>query len=240
MYFYDGVLAGEKITFGFRHRETAALYGEDLTPGDMTEKSITIPAEEIAEWQKRWNVTDPAQVEYVLSCYYACDALMHADRFVFHAAAFLWRGKAWLFSAPSGTGKTTQLRNWQRLYGTEMEILNGDKPILELCPDGTVLVHPSPWKGKECLGRDDVTAPLGGIVLLRQDKENRMERITPAAAARELFGRIYAFFTGEAAVLNAARILEGILTVTPAWRLNNLGDEDSTRLTHGTLEKEAG
>ena len=238
MYSYSGVFAGVTLSFCFLHEGTASFYGGDLTPCAFSENCIRIPPSECAEWQGRWGMKDPAYAEYVLSCSYACDALMRRDRIVFHGAAFRWHQRAWLFSAPSGTGKTTQLKNWQRLFGGEMEIMNGDKPILELCADGHVLVRPSPWKGKEGLGRDDITAPLGGIILLRQDRENRIARATPGQAARSLFGRNYSSFADEEDVLNAARILEGILRVTPVWILRNLGDEDSARLTYRTLCRE--
>ena len=190
MYSYSGVFAGVTLSFCFLHEGTASFYGGDLTPCAFSENCIRIPPSECAEWQGRWGMKDPAYAEYVLSCSYACDALMRRDRIVFHGAAFRWHQRAWLFSAPSGTGKTTQLKNWQRLFGGEMEIMNGDKPILELCADGHVLVRPYPWKGKEGLGRDDITAPLGGIILLRQDRENRIARATPARLPEAFSGAI--------------------------------------------------
>ena len=41
-------------------------------------------------------------------------------------------GQGIAFAAPSGTGKTTHIKLWQRLYGDRVEIINGDKP-LSLC-----------------------------------------------------------------------------------------------------------
>ena len=235
---YTGEFGGVKLSFRFHFQETAAFYGEALQSCNCSEHGIEIPESERLEWMTQWKLTDPIFAEYMLSCSYACDALMNRDRMVFHGASFLWRGRAWLFSAPSGTGKTTQLRNWERLYGEEITILNGDKPILELCGDGSVLVHPSPWKGKEGLSRDDIRAPLGGIILLRQDGENQITRLASPEAARYLFGRNYSTFRSEEEVLNVARILEGVLKVTPVWLLRNLGDEASARLTYRTLSEE--
>ena len=41
-----------------------------------------------------------------------------------HSASILYRDKVWLFSAPSGTGKTTHTRLWQEIY--ETPVINGD------------------------------------------------------------------------------------------------------------------
>lgn len=237
MYGYSGVFSGATLTFSFRYPDTAVYYGGALKASGECE-AIVIPPEDVSTWMNQWKGCDPSYAEYVISCNYACDALMRQDRVVFHGASFLWNDSAWLFSAPSGTGKTTQLRLWEKLFPGQMEILNGDKPVLELRPDGKVMVHPSPWKGKENYGRDDIVAPLGGIILLTQAKENRIRRMAPAEAARSLFGRIYSTFNTEAEVLLSADILDRILTSVPVWLLENKGDEASALLTHETLLKE--
>ena len=235
MYYYKSRLAGVETTFAFHHEKTVAFYRGTLQPCEPCSTCIVVPPESIEHWQRHWSITDPAYVECLLSCHYACDALMHARRVVFHGASFLWRGRAFIFSAPSGTGKTTQLKLWKENFGTEIEIMNGDRPILEVLDSGGVLVHPSPWKGKENMGRDDLTAPLGGIIVLRQDRSNRMERMKCSDACRNLFSRIYSTFNTEGDVLRAAEIMDRILRSTPVWLLRNLGDRDSAMLTYRTL-----
>ena len=234
---YTGCFAGIPLCFSFHHQAAAGFYGDVLHACAPRSDCIAVPPEEIRLFMKRWSGPDPAYMEYTLSCSHACDVLMRDRRVVFHGAAFLWHGRAYLFSAPSGTGKTTQLKLWKEMFGAEVEILNGDKPILELT-DRDVLVHPSPWKGKEGLGRDDLVAPLSGIVLLQQDSSNSIAPISGAEAAAKLFGRIYSTFTSEEDVLRAAGILDGILQKTPVWLLRNLGDKASALLTYQTLTDE--
>ncbi|KAB5607392.1 hypothetical protein [Bifidobacterium jacchi] len=53
-------------------------------------------------------------------------------RVVFHGATISFAGRAWLFTAPSGTGKTTHIRLWREVYGDRVGIINGDKPILHI------------------------------------------------------------------------------------------------------------
>lgn len=167
------------------------------------------------------------------------DALLPFDRCLFHGAAFLWRGRAYLFTAPSGTGKTTQYILWKLLYGEEIQILNGDKPILEFRDGGEILVHPSPWTGKEGMGRD-VCAPLGGLIYLLQGQENAIAPMTPGEAALPLFCQFLFSAGSEAAVRQVCALEERLLRAAPVWRLVNRGDKASARLCHDTiLEQEA-
>ena len=94
-----------------------------------------------------------AYIEYMELSLKISDALLPFNRVIFHGTAFLWREKAWIFTAVSGTGKTTQYLRWKAIFGEEVQILNGDKPILAV--DGeNIIVYPSPWNGMEWKGRN--------------------------------------------------------------------------------------
>ena len=144
--------------------------------------------------------------------------------------------KAWLFSAPSGTGKTTQYRQWRRLYHDEVKIINGDKPILQFCDDGTIMVHPSPWKGKERMA-SMLKAPLGGIIYLQQGKENTIERMDSLEAAEPIYRQFLYMPETEEAVRRVCRMEDKLLRNIPVWKLVNKGDAQSAELTHHTLTK---
>ncbi len=149
----------------------------------------------------------------------------------FHAVSFQWMGRAWLLTAPSGTGKTTQFLNWQRLHPEEISIICGDMPLLEQRSDGSVWVHSSPWNGKERFGRKkNVSAPLAGIVLLEQGSENRMIPLAPRDAVIPFFPQFIAFPETEEQILALANLMDHLLKSVPLWKLINLGDDASTEL----------
>ena len=75
--------------------------------------------------------TLPESVEDLELCAKACAALLPHGRAIIHAVCFVWCGKAWLICAPSGVGKTTHYKQWKRLFPNEVEMLNGDKPVLK-------------------------------------------------------------------------------------------------------------
>lgn len=89
-----------------------------------------------------------------------------------HASVVVNEGKAFMFMGKSGTGKSTHSRLWiDAVPGTEL--LNDDNPIVRVFEDKTV-VYGSPWSGKTPCYRDE-SAPLAGIVRLKQAPHNRFE-----------------------------------------------------------------
>ena len=104
----------------------------------------------------------------------AADLLLEKNAVVFHSAVAAYNGKAYAFTAKSGTGKTTHLNLWlNNIPGAY--VLNGDKPLLRWM-DGQVMACGTPWQGKENLGRNEML-PLAAICLLERSERNHIERI---------------------------------------------------------------
>jgi hypothetical protein len=196
-----------------------------LTPEHRTIRRATSPLE-------RWN----AYGEYKAFLGLISDALMPYDRVLLHSVAFVWQGRAWLLSAESGTGKTTQYLNLKQLYGEEIRILCGDNPILAFAEDG-IMVYPSPWNGKENF-HGNMTAPLAGIILLRQAKENRLTQLSPYDAVPDVFRAFNTYCIGEESVHQMARLTERLLDAAPVWRFDNLGDLASSQMLMALMRKQ--
>jgi len=182
----------------------------------------------------------PASVEFGLLSAEVGTALLPYDRCLFHGAAFQWRGKAWIVTAPPGTGKTTQYALWKMRYGAEIRLLNGDKPILEFRPDGEILVRPSPWCGKESMHTSD-SAPLGGLIVLTRGSENRMVKLNAGAAVEPVYRQFIYAPDEEQSAAAVCRLEERMLLSIPVWELGNVGNVASAELAHDTItEWEAG
>lgn len=110
--------------------------------------------------------------------------MYHYNGILIHGAALLYTGKAYLFVAPSGTGKTTHVMLWQKCLGDKMAILNGDKPFLRV-HDGAITVYGGPWQGKESYGMNS-SAPLGGVFLLHRGEENTVRQASVPEALQKL------------------------------------------------------
>lgn len=93
---------------------------------------------------------------------------------LFHASALTLDGQAFLFTADSGTGKSTHAELWRRRFGGRVSMLNDDKPFLKVT-DAQILAYGSPWDGKRHLSRN-AAAPIRAIAELKRDSVNRVER----------------------------------------------------------------
>lgn len=109
-------------------------------------------------------------------------ALLLHGAAVLHASYINWNSQAVLFTAPSGTGKSTQAALWEKYAGAE--IVNGDRVLVRQC-DGRwyAFGYPCCGSSKICLNR---TLPLCAIVVLQQGDENRIEQLTAAKKIRAL------------------------------------------------------
>ena len=237
---YSGCFAGQPLLFDFRYAGTAFYFGIFLNSAEQSDErsvceTVKVSDKAFDEWNQDWQAPHNAFTEYSLSIYPVTDHLLKYGACAFHSAAFLWRGKAWLFTADSGVGKSTQLRNLVSLYDDEVKIMNGDKPLLKLEESGGISVFPSPWRGKENWGNDQLTATLGGVILLKQGKENNIKRVQPLDCTAMLISQVFSLFEKEESVHSACRIIETMLETVPVWKLTNLGDLDSTRMVYNTL-----
>ena len=151
-----------------------------------------------------------------------------------HGVSIVWHGHSWLITAPSGTGKTTQLHHWQALWPEEFELINGDKSVLALHDDGMFWLHPSPWMGKE---KDSGTAsaPLAGIIVLEQATENKIHRLTPRDSVLRVYQQFLILGNDPSEVQMVGRLESNLLQQTPIWLMENLGDEASTEMMHQVM-----
>ena len=118
-----------------------------------------------------------------------CAAMIDRDVLPMHGSALCMDGAAYVFTAKSGTGKSTHSRFWREVYGDRVWMINDDKPMLKIT-DGGVMVCGSPWNGKHRLGRN-ACAPLKAIVQLSRDDENHIEPLSEADAFQMLLTRSY-------------------------------------------------
>lgn len=121
------VLAGIPVRLSLRSPAYAACFQPFWTEADPV-AAVRVPEDALKEAAPHYEAgTTPEQVEYLELGPRVCDALLPYGRILFHGAAILWRGRVWVFTANSGTGKTTQYMLWKLCFGNEIKILNGDK-----------------------------------------------------------------------------------------------------------------
>jgi len=152
-----------------------------------------------------------------------------------HASMVSNSGKAFLFLARSGTGKSTHSSLWlEHIPGSEL--MNDDNPIVRVKEDGSVIAYGSPWSGKTPCYRN-VEAPVGAFVRIRRCAENR---ITPLSLL-ESYALLYSSCSGFKADHQIAdglhASLEKIVTTTPCYVLDCRPDEEAARVCSAEVLK---
>ena len=104
------------------------------------------------------------------------EGLFAYDTLLFHGSVVAVDGEAYLFTAKSGTGKSTHTRLWRELFGDRAVMVNDDKPFLRITDEG-VLAYGSPWNGKHGLG-SNICVPLKAICILQRGEQNEIRRIS--------------------------------------------------------------
>lgn len=121
------------------------------------------------------------------------------DRVVFHGASIEYEGNGYIFTAVSGTGKSTHIKLWQEFLGNDkVQIVNGDKPILHITDCGTT-VYSTPYAGKEGW-QNHSSAPLKAICVLRRGTENRIVKAKPSEVLTDVFKQVYRPYNAQSAV----------------------------------------
>ena len=138
------------------------------------------------------------------------------DGCIFHGAAITYGGKAYLFTAPSGTGKTTHINYWKKAFGSEVSIVNGDKPILRYI-DGVPHACGTPWAGKENLHRN-VCVPIGGICFLERGGTDLVSPVSAASCVPKALSQMYMPMDPKA-MEKTLSLLDRLLSDIPLWRL---------------------
>lgn len=111
------------------------------------------------------------------------------NRFIFHGASISFDGDGYIFTAPSGTGKSTHILLWQKYLGTGVEVVNGDKPIIEFTDNGAI-IHSTPYAGKEGL-QNHSSVPLKAVCIVGRGLVNSIEKIRVGAYFNQLFKQVY-------------------------------------------------
>lgn len=140
-----------------------------------------------------------------------------------HGAAIEYEGKGYIFTAPSGTGKSTHISLWKKYLGDKVIVINGDKPELTF-DDCKVYIHGAPWCGKEGWQTNKSTT-LAGICLLRRGEQNKINKINPGQYI-EFFIEQFYFGKGDNVILNVIDIFHKIAKRVPFYLLEcNISEE---------------
>ena len=164
-----------------------------------------------------------------------CDYVLDKKQgMIFHSSAIAVDGQAYLFTAPSGTGKSTHAHLWRQLLGERAVMINDDKPIVRLI-DGKFFVYGTPWNGKHNIG-SNVSYPVKAVCLLRQAKENAIYKCSPAKTLMTILNQTVRP-TDERKMDKLLTLAEKFIEKTAAYLLECNVSKQAAELSFNTMSK---
>lgn len=209
-----------------RTAQQAAPYKTEQGSADM---ALRYDAETVLKNNPQLQSLDMA--EYMLSGAVFARQLLQYDGFQLHASSVILGGHAYLFSAPSGTGKSTHTEKWVRLFGARY--LNDDKPALRL-KDGRWMAYGTPWSGKHDLSHPE-KAPLGAIAFLCRGTENAIRRLEPQEAIPYYISQLPRVISGEL-MERQLTLLDQLLQDVPVYLLTCRNDDEAAWTARAAME----
>ena len=150
---------------------------------------------------------------------------------VFHSSYIQSDGQAILFTAPSGTGKSTQAELWHTLRGAPIH--NGDRSVVRVV-DGAAYACGIPFAGSSdyC---ENVTLPLAAIVYLQQAPRTTIRRLRGAEAFRRVWEGCSVNVWDRDDMEKASATAEQVVSATPVYLLACTPDESAITALEGVL-----
>ena len=160
----------------------------------------------------------------------AVEKLLEYNVLMLHGSALAIDGKGIIFTAKSGTGKSTHTRLWREVFGSRVLMVNDDKPLIRV---DEAKIYGTPWNGKHHLSCN-ISVPLKAIVKLERATENT---VVPASVKDALTtmmkrGHIPAEQRQKTLLMD---LYIRLINSVPFYNLECNMDPDAARVAYNTL-----
>ena len=157
--------------------------------------------------------------------------LVNFNGMMLHASAVVREGRAYLFTAPCGTGKSTHTRLWLQNF-PDAFILNDDKPALRL-ENGEWFAYGTPWSGKTDQNRN-VRVRLAGICVLRRGVQNQIVPYKGRTALHDILEQTARSREPEQMV-NLLGLLDQLLLRIPVWKMECNMEPEAAQVSYHAM-----
>lgn len=158
--------------------------------------------------------------------------LLNFGGMMLHSSAVVRDGKAYLFTAACGTGKSTHTRLWLELF-PDAFILNDDKPALRL-ESGKFYTYGTPWSGKTAQNRN-IRVELGGICVLRRGEANKIKPYTGRAALHDILEQTVRP-RDPALMGKLLDLMDKIMQTVPVWKLECNMEPEAALVSYNAMK----
>ncbi|MDO4748368.1 MAG: hypothetical protein Q4A12_04225 [Eubacteriales bacterium] len=219
------------------HSEFTKNYLADyLTDELVADFSVTVTQEMIAhEKEIATEVVPEPYYEITAILRYICDVILSKySGFFLHCSCLELNGEAYVFTAKSGTGKSTHAKLWREVFKDKVTMINDDKPIVRILDD-KFYIYGTPWNGKHSIS-NNIKAPIKAIFYLHQADSNRAEMCDPVSAITKLLSQTVLPDNKE--VMNKLlNMIEQLVSTTPMYDLYCTISEEAVHTAYNSVNE---
>lgn len=213
----------------------APLLREYICTGDEPAQIVIDPA--LFNPEVYDAVLDEHQLAYLETGRQFFARLLEYDGFFLHSSSVAYEGRAYMFSADSGTGKSTHTRLWQQVFGQEAKVFNDDKAPMRYL-DGVWYAYGAPWCGKDNININ-MKVPVGGICFLKQAQENKIRRLSPQEAVSRIIRQTIRKYKKVERLDLMLSYVEKLVQRIPVFEMENRPEPAAVQLSYETMRKAA-
>lgn len=167
------------------------------------------------------------------------EQMLSYDTILFHGSVIAVDGEGYLFTAKSGTGKSTHTRLWRETFGDRAVMVNDDKPLLRITKEG-VTAYGTPWDGKHRLSTN-TSVPLKGICIIERAADNHIVRLDTKEQLRSAYPMMVQQTHKSSNPANARRTMELIdrlMEAVPIYRLSCNMEPEVAKVAYEGMQNE--
>ena len=230
-YYRIADLAVEMNTYGRTARQAEAYVCQQPQEIDVKVSSFR------ELYMKRYSGLSEEECEYLGTAKSFYQQLVNYGGLMLHSSAVVVDGRAYLFAADSGTGKSTHTKLWLQRFGDRAFILNDDKPALRF-EDGTWYAYGTPWSGKYDISVN-TRAPLAGIAMLERGEQNRIKPFLGRDAVLAIYKQSNRMTETAEFRMKLLGLLDLLIKNVPIWELTCNMDMEAAQIAYEAMSKES-
>lgn len=228
-------LAGLRVRLENRYPFIERQCRDFLCPGEEADFSVSVTPEEIRE-EQQFGAFSEGYCESICLYRHICEKMPEYNVFLMHASVLEVDGYAYAFTAKSGVGKSTHTALWLKNV-PHARVLNGDKPLFRVEPDGSITAFGTPWNGKENWG-ENISARLAAVCFIERGETNTIRCAPEDDAIGRLMHQLYLRGSRES-VNRQLLLMDALVRAVPYYILScNISDE-AALLSWNTMRKDA-
>lgn len=176
----------------------------------------------------------PAEMEYLWMGTAFNVKLLEYGGMYLHSSTVVVDGKAYSFSAPCRTGKSTHTSLWIKLLGDKAFVINDDKAAYRKI-NGKYIAFGTPFSGKHDINVN-TSAELCGICFVEQSEKNSIELVDIDEAVPLIISQTLRPSNPKRMIM-MCDFIDEMLKVIPVYRLRCNMNIDAAELSYDMMNK---